>query len=94
MDRILTKITSPLIDQTDISIKLNNSQLPIKKEFQNCLNTMKTNNIDTYKIILLHISEEKKSKMAYLINEVAEVEGKTRLIRKIVGVKDNGKTRE
>jgi hypothetical protein len=53
---------------------------------------MKTNNLDTYKLLMMNMTEEKKAKLAFLVNGVVEVEGKKRVIRKILGAKDKKET--
>jgi hypothetical protein len=48
---------------------------------------MKTNNLDTYKLIVMNMNEEQKTKLTHLMKETFQVEGKKRVIRKVVGIK-------
>jgi hypothetical protein len=52
-----------------------------------CINKMKTNNLDTYKLIVMNMNEEQKTKLTHLMKETFQVEGKKRVIRKVVGIK-------
>ena len=49
---------------------------------------MKTNNLDTYKLIVMNMNEEQKTKLTHLMKETFQVEGKKRVIRKVVGIKN------
>lgn len=48
---------------------------------------MRSNNIDTYKLIVMNMNEEQKSKLTRIINQTVEVEGRRRVIRKVIGVR-------
>ncbi len=48
---------------------------------------MKTNNLDTYKLIVMNMNEEQKTKLTHLMKETFQVQGKKRVIRKVVGIK-------
>ena len=84
MNELLYKITSPFVN-FEYSKKSNT--FPIKKDVVECVNKMKSNNLDTYKLIVMNMNEEQKSKLARIMNETFQVEGKKRVIRKIVGAR-------
>jgi hypothetical protein len=63
------------------------TDFPVKEELVECIQKMRSNNLETYKLIIMNMTEEQRAKLTFLVNEKTEVEGKTRVIRKIVGIK-------
>ena len=54
MNELLFKITSPFID---FDFSKSNKNFPIKKEVIDCISKMRSNNMDTYKLIVMNMNE-------------------------------------
>lgn len=94
MNDLLFRITSPFID---FEYKKSNKTFPIKRQVIECINKMRSNNLETYKLIIMNMNEQQKAKLTKIVNETVEVEGKKRLIRKVIGVRsknDEGSTEQ
>ena len=48
---------------------------------------MRNNNMDTYKLIVMNMDEDQKSKLTRIVNQTADIDGSKRVIRKVIGVR-------
>jgi hypothetical protein len=45
------------------------TDFPVKEELVECIQKMRSNNLETYKLIIMNMTEEQRAKLTFLVNE-------------------------